>query len=168
MPNRKIRVLIAEDNRDDAEVLKVLLQGRTEAQYEVFIANTCKAAEVCLHKEDVDVVLLDLGLPDASGVALVKRIVEAGPRVRIMALTGWCDPEMVEQVKAAGADEYLVKPADPGDISRKLQYLVIRRQFEDERHQIEDVLDGIGKVAIRANEVLKLAKENLRRGDSTY
>jgi DNA-binding response OmpR family regulator len=155
---RTIRVLVVEDNRDDAELLKKILEGRTEAQYVVELARTCAEATARLRSNGIEVVLLDLGLPDAHGADVVRRTLEAGPKVRIMALTGRSDPETVERVKEAGAAEYLVKPAEPSEISRKIQALVIRRQFEEERHEIEDVLEEVGTIFLRANEIQRRAE----------
>jgi CheY-like chemotaxis protein len=64
---RTIRVLVVEDNRDDAELLKKILEGRTEAQYVVELARTCAEATARLRSNGIEVVLLDLGLPDAHG-----------------------------------------------------------------------------------------------------
>ena len=70
----------------------------------------------------IDLVLLDLNLPDSRGLSTVTRVVEANPRVSVVVLTGVDDEETELQAIAASADDYLVKMVlDKRQLQRALQ-----------------------------------------------
>ena len=68
-----------------------------------------------------DVVIMDLGMPDLSGVEATKQILRSSPLVRILVLTMYDDDELVAEAMRAGARGYLVKGAEQGDIDRAVR-----------------------------------------------
>ena len=139
MPNRnRIRVLIVEDNRDHALSLRMVMETRTEVKYEVEAVETVRAAVERLRKGGIDAVLLDLTLPDASGTEAIHLVKEAGQDVGVLVLTGWGEAE--EPAKAAGADEFLTKPAKPATLSEKLQYVAIESRHNKLVHDLYESL----------------------------
>jgi serine phosphatase RsbU (regulator of sigma subunit) len=90
-----------------------------------------------LGKESFDCVLLDLGLPDASGLAALERLREAAPQVAHLVLTGDRDDQRGIEAVAAGAQDYLVKGSVDGDgLRRAILYAVERRQADSVRQQL--------------------------------
>jgi DNA-binding response OmpR family regulator len=142
---RTIHVLIVEDDKDTAWSLKRLLEVRTEVTFTTETAQDLASAVVRLESGRVDAVLLDMHLPDApAGPELVRIIKAVAPDVGVIVLTGWDGADLEMRVREAGADDYLTKPPEPGDVSRRLRHSVIYRRSEQERHEIEAVLDKLG------------------------
>jgi CheY-like chemotaxis protein len=113
------RILVVDDNRDAADSLSTLLRVKG---YQVSVAYDGEGAVSAFDATQPSVVLLDLGLPDASGdqVALRLRAAARWP-VRFIAITGWGQPRDRERTAAAGFEAHLVKPVDPGEVLRLLE-----------------------------------------------
>ena len=135
-----IHILIIEDNTDQAIAFVAILAGRTEVRWTSEIVSTLAAAIERLHGSGIDGVLLDLSLSDAHGLEAIKRAAEANHEVAIVVLTGWGGPEIEAQVKAAGADDFLIKPASPIDISVKLHQAIIHRKADRERKEHHEAM----------------------------
>lgn len=97
---------------DDGELLRdILVPGLTEYGFEVTGVGTAAALYEALRAQDVDVVVLDVGLPDADGFSVAQAVRAMLPGIGIVMLTG--HGEASDQVRGLnqGADAYLVKPA---------------------------------------------------------
>ncbi len=108
-----LRVLIAEDNRDAAESLRMLLQL---SGHLVAVAHTGPAAVDEARRFRPDVVLCDIGLPGMSGYEVARRLrrEEGLETVRLIAVTGYGTDEDRDHAVAAGFDRHLRKPVEPG------------------------------------------------------
>jgi response regulator of citrate/malate metabolism len=109
-----INVLIVEDEPLIAEAHRAYL-GRLEGFSVAGIAHTARdamriAAEVSTTESPIDLVLLDIGLPDASGIALASGLSGLRPNPDIIAITSERDLEMVRAAVGQGALAYLLKP----------------------------------------------------------
>jgi PAS domain S-box-containing protein len=105
------RILLADDNRDAAESLAILL--RLEG-HEVELAHDGEAALQCFAQRRPDVALLDIGMPKANGYEVARQIrATAGAEVMLIAVTGWAQDSDKAQSKAAGFDHHLTKPIEP-------------------------------------------------------
>jgi two-component system, chemotaxis family, CheB/CheR fusion protein len=111
------RVLIADDNRDAAEVLDMVLRS---SGHEVHLAHTGQEALEEAERLKPDVAVLDIGMPDLNGYEVAQRIrLEPwGARVILIALTGWGQEEDKRRAEAAGFDHHCTKPVDPDDLER--------------------------------------------------
>ena len=116
---RSYRILVADDNRDAAESLAMLL--RTLGN-EVSVAYDGMEAVAALSEFLPDVVLLDIGMPrlDGYGAAREIRRHPLGARIRLVALTGWGQEEDRRRAREAGFDTHLVKPAELDALRRVL------------------------------------------------
>ena len=95
-------------------------------------APSLRAAEEHLAQHEVDIVLLDLGLPDAQGLGAVRRIRAAAPSVPLVVLTGSDDEALGAQTLQEGAQDYLVKgEVEPRGLVRALRYAVERKSMEE-------------------------------------
>ncbi|MEO5677759.1 MAG: ATP-binding protein [Usitatibacter sp.] len=112
-PLRLRRVLVVDDNRDAADSLGMLLQFLGA---DVAVAHDGRAALEMIRTFKPAVVLLDLGMPDMSGLEVARRMREdpAMRDITLVALTGWGQNEDRRRSHDAGFDHHLVKPADVG------------------------------------------------------
>ena len=112
------RVLLVEDNVDNRNSLRELLE---ELGHVVAVArNGIEGVEVALATVP-EVALVDIGLPELDGYQVAQRIrAGLGDRVRLIALTGYGQPEDVRRARTAGFDAHLVKPVDLGTLERLL------------------------------------------------
>ena len=108
---RRLRVLIADDNKDAAESLKMLLELEG---HEVVTAHDGAQALEAAAAQRPDVAFLDIGMPKLNGYEVAERLRALDPthRVRLIALTGWGQPEDRARSAAAGFDHHLTKPID--------------------------------------------------------
>jgi two-component system, OmpR family, response regulator len=119
-----MRLLFAED---DKQLLTAISRGLREAGYDVEQATTGGQALTLAQEGKYDAIILDVLLPGKSGIVVCKAIREAGNRVPILMLTAL---DAVEQRIAgldAGADDYLTKPFDFGELLARLRALSRRR-----------------------------------------
>jgi PAS domain S-box-containing protein len=106
------RVLVADDDKDAAEALEMLL---TVAGHEVRVAHGGQEALSAARDFHPDVAVLDLAMPGLDGcdVARVLRRESWASELRLIALTGWGQPDVLRRASDAGFDAQIVKPADP-------------------------------------------------------
>lgn len=114
-----IRVLVADDNVDSADLLGMLL---TALGCEVAIANDGEEAVERARTFRPELAILDIGMPRLDGYEAARRIraESAGRRLKLVAMTGWGQEEDRRRAREAGFDEHLLKPAD----TDKLQALL--------------------------------------------
>lgn len=113
-----MRVLLVEDEADIADALQRFLQGQGHAvDHAVDLAD----AEAALAVAEFDAVLLDLALPDGSGLELLRRERRRGNRVPVLIATARDQIEDRIAGLDAGADDYVVKPYDLGEIEARLR-----------------------------------------------
>jgi CheY-like chemotaxis protein len=117
---KRLRVLVVEDHRDSAESLRRLL---ALCGYEVTIAETAMEGLEAAKREQPDVILCDIGLPDADGFCLAEAL-QKNPTTsaaRLIAVTGYSKDEDKERSKNSGFALHLVKPVSPGTILQVLE-----------------------------------------------
>jgi CheY-like chemotaxis protein len=104
----KKTVLVVDDNRDVAATLCELLDMMGHDARAAFDGEAAIQLAIELRP---DVALLDIGLPDKSGFQVAEELRRRNAEIRIVAITGWGQPEDLERSRAAGIDHHLVKPA---------------------------------------------------------
>jgi serine phosphatase RsbU (regulator of sigma subunit) len=131
-----LRVLLVEDDDGDAVLVTALLD-EVGAPVDVTRARTAREAVALL--PGFDCVLLDLGLPDASGLDGLRRILERAGQAAVLVLTGHDDEERGIQALAVGAQDYLVKGQVDGSLLlRGIRYAIERRRAEDTHRQLRE------------------------------
>ena len=132
----RLRVLLIEDDPGDAYLVGELLD-EAEAPIALRIAPTMREALASL--DQVDCVLLDLGLPDVSGLAGLRRLRQVGANVAVCVLTGLADEHLGIAAVAEGAQDYLVKGRVDGTLlSRAIRYAVERRRAEENVRRLRE------------------------------
>jgi CheY-like chemotaxis protein len=111
-PQKSMRVLVVEDNRDSAETLAKLLEL---FGYDVSVAYTAMDGLETAKRIRPDVVLCDIGLPDSDGFALAEALHEnpLTSSARLIAITAYGREQDRERAKRAGFQLHLVKPVNP-------------------------------------------------------
>jgi DNA-binding response OmpR family regulator len=134
-----LRVLLVEDNAGDASLLREMFSKEKAGSFELTHLLRMSEAVVHLAKGAVDVVLLDLGLPDGHGLDTVRRAHAAAPGVPLIVLTGLDDEALAAAAMAEGAQDYLIK----GQIESRALPRALRHAIERCRMQamINDLLE---------------------------
>jgi len=118
-----MRVLVVEDDRLLGDALRV---GLAQAGFQVEWVRDGEAASAVLASDRFAAVVLDLGLPKLSGLALLERLRARKDAVPVLILTARdAVPDRIAGLDA-GADDYLVKPVDLGELAARLRALIRR------------------------------------------
>jgi DNA-binding NtrC family response regulator len=153
---KNIHVLVIEDSQDQAWSLKKMLEMGSSGDI-TFTAETAQdlpTATAALQSQRVDVTLLDLHIPYApSGADLVKVIKAIEPNTDLIAITGQDDPELKQRVLEAGANHYMLKPADPTELIKNMMHLVINRKSQETKQKMDQLLDRLGPAMEAAAKV---------------
>ncbi|MGB6065943.1 MAG: response regulator [Desulfomonilaceae bacterium] len=112
------KVLLVDD---EAEFLEILLKRLKKRNLDVIGAASGKEALGILRETDVDVVVLDVRMPDMDGIETLKEIKKIRPSVEVIMLTGHANVEIAIQGMELGAFDYLMKPMDIDELLYKLQ-----------------------------------------------
>ena len=106
----RIRVLLVEDRPDFRDLLEVLLNSQTDIKV---VAQAGSLAEARAHaaRFEIDVVVLDLGLPDGNGVDVIADLRQTSPEVGVLILSASLDAASFERATEANADEIMDKLA---------------------------------------------------------
>lgn len=143
MDVKLIHILLVEDNPGDVRLLREVLQDARTMPYQLSHVVLLADAIQRLGQGGIDVVLLDLSLPDATGLDTVKRTVAAAPQVPIVILTGLNDEGVAVQALRQGAQDYLVKGQGDGHlVMRSLRYAIERKRAELEHQRLEAQLQN--------------------------
>jgi DNA-binding response OmpR family regulator len=134
-----VRLLLIED---EPLTIRMLAKGLREQAYAVDVAENAHAAETLVVDHDYDLIVLDLGLPDVDGLTLCRRIRDAGTTAPILILTARDAVDSRIAGLDSGADDYLLKPFDFGELLARLRALTRRGAHPplDERLRIGDLL----------------------------
>jgi CheY-like chemotaxis protein len=108
-PSPPCRVLVADDNADAAEMMRLML-GLTG--HDVRVAEDGIGAVEVARAFEPDIAFLDIGMPRMDGYEAARRIRALGRRIMLVALTGWGQDEDKLRSREAGFDHHLTKPPD--------------------------------------------------------
>jgi diguanylate cyclase (GGDEF)-like protein/PAS domain S-box-containing protein len=146
-------ILLIEDNAGDARLLREMVNDQGPHGTEVTHVESIGEAERHLSQREVDIVLLDLRLPDGHGLGALRRTRAAAPRVPLVVLTGLDDESLATQALQEGAQDYLIKgEIESRGLLRALRHAIERKSLEDalflERERAEVTLNCIGDAVV--------------------
>ncbi len=185
-----VRLLLVEDDPSDAELVRFHADSFTEATDVVAVAASLAEALGVLeaHEDEVDVLIADLGLPDADGLEVVEALVGKAPDLPVIVLTGR-DVDGNPALEA-GAQDYLVKQSlQAADLERAVRYAMsrqatinaLRSTTRDVEHLVYSVThdlkgpltvasgfldmlrDELGPVSVEADEMLEAIERSHKR-----
>ena len=118
-----MRLLLVED---DDLVADAILRGLTAASYAVHRVSSAEAAQAAIASEEFALAVIDVGLPGADGLTLVRRLRSAGKSLPTLILTARCT--LTDKVKALdlGADDFLSKPFEAAELAARCRALMRR------------------------------------------
>ncbi len=136
MSDKLLEILLVEDNKGDAVMLQGMLEPREIGNFNISVVETLQEAKDYVKSKHVDVILLDLTLPDSSGLETVTRFREACPDKPIVVLTGVDDEKIGIEAIRLGVQDYLIKGQAYGrTIARVIYYSLERKLIEEKlRH----------------------------------
>jgi len=135
----RIRVLLVEDNSDDAELIQVLLGKAADADFAITHEDRLGKGLARLKQDRFDVVLLDFSLPDSFGLDTFLSIHQTAPKVPVIVLTSLDDDELAAHAVREGAQDYLVKrEVDTRLLVRSIRYAIARQTADDALRDSEE------------------------------
>ena len=136
-----MKTLLVEDNAADARLIREMLKEPPDGTLQLQQVGRLDSAMERLRQENFDVVLLDLGLPDAQGMETLRLIQKASRSVPIVVLTGRDDERLAWEALRTGAQDYLVKGRTDSQLIRAIRYAVERKQAEEEVRRLNAELE---------------------------
>ncbi len=146
--NMAINVLHIEDNPGDATLLRAMLFAADKKGFELAHVTRLSAGIEQLGRHSFDIVMLDMSLPDSSGIDTFKRIHEKAPHTPVIVLSGLDDEAAAMQTVHAGAQDYLCKDElNERMLARAIRYAIERHhadeRLEGERRLLRSLIDSL-------------------------
>jgi len=128
MGKETMKVLLVEDNPGDARLIREILKEARTVSFDVAHVDRLETGLRRLSTDGIDVLLLDLSLPDSQGLETLARAHQSGSRAAIIVLTGLDDEKVAVEAVRQGAQDYLVKGRiDDNVLVRAMRYAVERK-----------------------------------------
>ena len=121
MTNQKTKVLVVDD---DPNLTDLLVDTLVVIGYEAYAAESAKTALEVLRKEQIDLVISDINMPDMSGIELLEEIKKANRQLPVMLITGIGSDSIKDRAYSSGADGFLAKPFRIGTIESEIGKLL--------------------------------------------
>ena len=120
-----IRVMHVEDHADFRDLMRILLGGQSDIEL-VAQAGSLVEARAKAARSEIDVAVLDLGLPDGNGLDLIPDLRQSNPDIAVLILSANLDPAGPERAPGAGADEILDKLAPVEEVVASVRKLGVK------------------------------------------
>jgi signal transduction histidine kinase len=130
-------VLVIDDERGPRESLRMVLKY----DYDMFLAERVDAGIQLLREQEPDLVIMDIRMPEKSGIEGLQEIRAINPNVSIVMLTGYGDLETAQQAIRFGANDYLQKPFDTDEIQAVVKKYVERSKLYSRKRQAQEELN---------------------------
>ena len=155
-----MRLLLVEDEYDIQAFLRRSLQ---DTGYDVDAVATAKAAEESATANVYDILIVDLGLPDMDGIALILKLRQLGVRAPVLILSARRSVDDRVRGLEQGGDDYLTKPFATAELLARLRNLLRRnvpQTLESTRLRVQDLeLDLLRREATRSGQLLQLTTQ---------
>lgn len=147
-----IKILIVEDDPSISHGLQVTLELEG---YEVSHAASLKEAEEKNAGQELDLILLDLGLPDGNGFSFLKKLREKSKRIPVIVVTAQTDENSVVEGLQLGANDYIRKPFGQKELIARIKSTLKEPQLKDHQLRFGDLLILVDQ------RVVKFKQENI-------
>ncbi len=158
MRNGQIKVLLIEDDPGYARFVKEMLKDSKYITFKIETAHNLKKGLSRLKRKGIDVVLLDLMLPDSEGLDTFQSVYELKADIPIVVLSSFANEDVALNTVKIGAQDYLYKSeVNPGILIRSLSYAVERKSAEEKIRKAHDELEK--RVDDRTSQLSKANKK---------
>ena len=132
-----IKVLLVEDNPADQVMVEEVLSDVITFRYKLSTCERVQEAQDCIQEQEPDIILLDLSLPDSSGLASLEAVRSVAPNVPVVIFTGLDDWETGLAAINKGAEDYLVKGEirEGSTLERTISFALERHKLRQELHR---------------------------------
>ncbi|MDP3790949.1 MAG: diguanylate cyclase [Candidatus Omnitrophota bacterium] len=153
MEIKEIKVLLIEDNRVDAAIIQDMLNQSRKEKFYVEIAPTLAKGLESLAKNNIDIALADLTLPDSIGLDTFGRIHAHAPKIPVIIITSSANETQALTAFQKGAQDYLVKGQfDNNLLERSIRYAIERNKNRLELRSMQDKLQKINSCFLSFGE----------------
>ena len=161
MKDKRLGVMVVDDDQSVRELLDTILKEK----YTVMTAATGEAALQTLEKVEVNVVLLDLRLPDREGMDILKTIKERYPDIEVMIISVVKDIEMVIRAMKLGAYHYITKDFESEELLALMEKLKEKIEEKRERDYLRGELEQLSgpDLIIGRSAVMHQIEEMVRK-----
>ncbi len=163
-----LNLLVVDDERAVREGCREAAQL---AGFTTFVADNAEHAYKVLDNHSIDIVLLDLKLPGASGLEALHEIKRRRPDALVIIITGYATVQSAVQAMKFGAYEYITKPFSLDELRLLLERVVEDLKVTTERRVLHDKLrakDGFGAIVGRSPEMERLYRIIAKAAQSTH
>jgi diguanylate cyclase (GGDEF)-like protein len=160
-----LRLLIVEDDLRSALALRELLETSENPRFLIRHVTTAAAACSAVENGDVDIVMLDLGLPDATDLEALNRLENCVNEIPVIVLTGSADETLASDALHRGAEDYLLKGTfDYDSLIRSIRYAVERHRGVRDLARVKKELESANRDLERLTLIEPLTELLNRRG----
>jgi NtrC-family two-component system response regulator AlgB len=156
------KVLIIDDDSNIVTTLEIYFE---ENNFKVFSAETAEKGLTCAKSQLPDLILLDLKLPDKSGLDVLQEIIESGIKTQVLMITAYASIETAVSAVKMGAFDYLPKPFVPGQLDLVLEKIRRFHRMENEIASLKGLFSE-GGFLTRNPRLLKILKTARQASDS--
>ncbi|MEO8613442.1 MAG: response regulator, partial [Chloroflexota bacterium] len=161
MPKENFSILLIEDSPSDADLFQEMLLEVPATEFKVVIAARLSEGLKHLENISVNLILLDLSLPDSHGLETFRRIQAAAVETPVIVLTGLDDETLALQAVSLGAQDYLIKDNVGSNLlARAIRYSIERKRLTNTLHQHEQEFKTLVE---NAPDVISRVDQKLRR-----
>jgi two-component system cell cycle sensor histidine kinase/response regulator CckA len=158
MDRAAFKLLLVEDNPGDADLTREHLEGLPDCDFEITLVTRLADAITKLEESPIDAVILDLNLPDSTGLDTLRRLRQIRSAMAIIVLSGVADDILRRDAIREGAQEFLSKNESASRlVARSFVYALERHRKEEESRKIEQL------VAANPDAVLVVDDANIVR-----
>ncbi|HEX9983963.1 MAG TPA: diguanylate cyclase [Thermoanaerobaculia bacterium] len=162
---RPLRLLIVEDDARSASSLRELLELSEEPRFTTQHVTSAAAACDAVERGNIDVVLLDLGLPDAHDLEALSQLEACLQEIPVIVLTGYADESLATEAMHRGAEDYLFKGTiNQESLLRSIRYAVERHRGVRDLARMKKELESANRDLERLTLIEPLTELANRRG----
>ena len=168
--NTPTTILLIEDSPTDVRLIREKLRDTSHDSFHVVSTSTLSRALELLSQNSVDVILLDLGLPDSQGIDTFRAVYALAPALPIIVLTVSDDEELGRQAVQEGAQQFLSKDAltlgDPYDgiFTRMIRYAIEQKRTEaalaESEHEYRSLVHHLNALVLRVDAQQRITFAN--------
>ena len=163
--NKRFHVLIVEDTQADVDLIRETLPETGPVGFQIESVSRLSEALARLKTGGIDLVLLDLGLPDSQGLETFHKLNKATSHIPVIILTGTDDQKVAVAAVKDGAQDYLIKGQVGGNLlTNAAQYAIERKHLECRERLAREVLDLLNRPTGAMNtirDILQLIKKGM-------